>query len=65
MEILNVAASICSVISLMVSIFTIQKVYKIHKEIRNTNSPHIHVGGDMSVGGATLVGNNSKINGDI
>lgn len=64
MEQLNVVSSICSIISLMLSIFTAQKVYRIYKKIENIHSPSIRVGGDMSIGGATLVGNHSKINGE-
>lgn len=62
MELLNIIASLCSILSLILSIVTLGKVKSIHKNINDIKSPKIKAGGNMTVGGHTLVGNNSKIN---
>lgn len=56
-NIITVIANICGILGFLISIFAVSKVYKIKKEIKDSNK--VKVSGNTSVGG-DFVGRDKK-----
>jgi len=59
MEIVSVLADICGILGFVISLFAINKVYNIKKELKNNNK--VDVSGKISIGG-NFTGRDNKNN---
>jgi hypothetical protein len=57
MGIISIIADICGILGFVISIFTVNKVYNIKKEMKNNNK--VNVSGKTTIGG-DLVGRDKK-----
>jgi hypothetical protein len=57
MEIISIIADICGILGFIISIFAVNKVYNIKKELKNNNK--VDVSGKTTIGG-DFVGRDKK-----
>jgi hypothetical protein len=56
-NIISIIANICGILGFLISLFAVNKVYKIKKEIKNNNK--VKVSGNTNIGG-DFVGRDKK-----